>query len=110
GVPPKQLKTARDMTLVSGNWSDFEKHRDAALVGQALASRRGLKVGQKFSVAEVTVVVEGIFTAANAAEENFLYTDLEVLQRTRGLNSVGVVTQFEVRLREGADPRTLCRT
>jgi putative ABC transport system permease protein len=109
GVPPKQLKTARDLNVVSGSWSEFEKHRDAALVGQALASRRGLSAGQKFSVGEVTVVVAGIFTATNAAEENFLYTDLEFLQRTRGLNSVGVVTQFEVRLREGADPRTLCR-
>ncbi len=109
GVPPKKLKTARDLKLVSGSWSEFETHRDAALVGQALASRRGLVVGRKFSVGEVTVQVAGVFTAATASEENFLYTDLEFLQRTRGLNSVGTVTQFEVRLSEAADPRTLCR-
>jgi putative ABC transport system permease protein len=109
GVPPNQLKKAREMAVVSGSWSEFEKHRDASLVGRALASRRGLSVGQKFSVGEVTVTIAGIFTASSPAEENFLYTDLEFLQRTRGLNSVGVVTQFEVRLREGADPRTLCR-
>ena len=47
----------------------------------------------------------GVFAADNPAEENVLYTHLEFLQRTRGLNSVGTVTQFEVRLADGADPR-----
>ncbi len=110
GVPSEKLRSARDVKLVSGSWTEFEKHRDAALVGQAIASRRGLSAGQKFSVGEVTVTVAGIFTAASASEENVLYTNLEFLQRTRGLNSVGTVTQFEVRLTESADPRTLCRT
>src|SRR5438270_78430 len=109
GIPPEKLKTARDLKLVTGAWSSFERQRDAAVVGQALARRRGLSVGQKFSVGEVTVTVAGIYTAAHPAEENFLYTHLEFLQRARGLNSVGMVTQFEVRLADGADVGATCR-
>jgi putative ABC transport system permease protein len=103
GVPPAKLRTARDLKLVAGAWSEFETVRDAAVVGQALARRRGLNLGQRFSIGEVTVKVAGIYTASQPAEENFLYTGLEFLQRTRGLNSVGTVTQFEVLLAPGAD-------
>jgi len=109
GIPPEKLRTARDLTLVSGDWGEFEKRRDAAVVGHALARRRGLSVGQRFSIGEVTVVIAGIFTADSAAEESFLYTHLEFLQRTRGLHSVGTVTQLEVRLAEGADSQAVCR-
>jgi len=110
GIPPKKLKTARELTLTSGSWSEFESRRDAALVGQALAKRRGLSASQKFSIGEVTVTVAGVFTSVRTSEENYLYTHLEFLQRTRGLNSVGTVTQFEVRLAEGADAQAVCRT
>jgi putative ABC transport system permease protein len=104
GVPPDKLRTIRDLQLISGGWDDFEQRRDAALVGRALAKRRGLQIGQRFSIGEVTVTVAGIYTTPKASEENFLYTHLEFLQRTRGLNSVGTVTQFEVALAEGANP------
>jgi putative ABC transport system permease protein len=110
GIPPAKLKTARDLHLINGSWSDFEGRSDAALVGQDLARRRGLNVGRKFSIGEVTVTVAGVFTAASAGEENFLYTHLDFLQRTRGLNSVGTVTQFEVRLKDGADADAVCRS
>jgi putative ABC transport system permease protein len=109
GLPPEKLRTARDLTLVAGDWDEFERRRDAALVGRALAARRGLGAGQRFSIGEVTVTVAGVFTAADPAEENFLYTHLEFLQRTRGLNSVGTVTQFEVRLAEAADAQAVAR-
>jgi putative ABC transport system permease protein len=110
GLPPEKLRTARDLTIISGDWGEFERRQDAALVGRALAQRRGLGVGQKFSIGEVTVTVAGVFTAASPAEENFLYTHLDFLQRTRGLNSVGTVTQFEVRLAEEADAQAVART
>src|SRR5207247_412159 len=109
GVPPDKLRTARDLKIVAGDWESFEKRRDAALVGQALARRRGLSVGQRFSIGEVTVMIAGIFTAGSAAEESYLYTHLEFLQRTRGLSSVGTVTQLEVRLADGADAQAVCR-
>jgi putative ABC transport system permease protein len=103
GVPPDKLRSARDLRVVAGSWGEFEGRRDAALVGRALARRRGLGVGDKFSIGQVTVTVAGVFTAASPAEENFLYTHLEFLQRTRGLHAVGTVTQFEVLLADGAD-------
>jgi len=109
GMPPEKLKVARDLKLLEGDWADFEKHRDAALVGRNLARRRGLKIGQRFSIGQVTVAVAGVFGAANAAEENFLYTHLDFLQYTRGLNSVGTVTQFEVLLADNADPDAVGR-
>src|SRR5262249_50030556 len=87
GLPPERLRSARDLHLVSGSWDDFEQHRDAALVGQAVARRRGITTGQRFSIGELTVSVAGIFQAA-PVEENFIYTQLEFLQRTRGLNAV----------------------
>jgi len=108
GVPPEKLRSARDLRLVSGSWDEFRGRRDAALVGQAVARRRGLSVGQRFSIGELTVTVAGIFQAA-PAEENFVYTQLEFLQRTRGLRAVGTVTQFEVRLNEDADVDAVAR-
>lgn len=109
GLPAEKLRLTRELTLTDGDWATFESRQDAALVGQALARRRGLKVGQRFSIGEVTVTIAGIYTAA-ATEENFLYTHLDFIQRARGLNSVGVVTQFEVRLTEGVDAQAVCRT
>jgi putative ABC transport system permease protein len=101
GMPPAKLRTARTFQLVAGDWSDFEKRQDASLVGSALAHRRGLAVGQKFSVGEATVWVAGVFRSADPAEDNYLYCHLDFLQRTPGLHSVGLVTQFEVQLQEG---------
>ncbi|MFL5339062.1 MAG: ABC transporter permease, partial [Gemmataceae bacterium] len=110
GLPPEKLRSARDLTLVTGDWGEFERHRDSAVVGQAVARRRGLQVGQRFSIGEVTVTVAGIYTASQPAEENFFYTHLEFLQRTRGLNAVGTVTQFEVRLTDAANAQSTGRS
>jgi putative ABC transport system permease protein len=109
GVPAEKLRAIRNLKLILGDWGEFERRTDAAVVGQALAQRRNLEVGKKFSVGEVTVTVVGLFTAPTTAEENFLYTHLEFLQRTRGLNAVGTATQIEVRLEEGADPDAVAR-
>ncbi|PHS11191.1 MAG: ABC transporter substrate-binding protein [Blastopirellula sp.] len=104
GVPPKKLQNVRDFKLTSGNWVDFEGHQDAAVVGQAVANRRSIKVGDKFSIGELSVNVAGIFTSNNPAEENYIYSHLEFLQRGKGMNLVGTVTQIEVLLNNGVDP------
>lgn len=109
GVPPELLREHRNLRLVSGAWDDFERHRDAALVGRAVAKRRSLSPGQKFSIGDVTVTVAGVYESPESAEENFLYTHLEFLQRTHGLDAVATVTQFEVRLADGADPWAVSR-
>jgi putative ABC transport system permease protein len=107
GMPPAKLRTARDLTLLSGSWSEFESRTDAAVVGQAVANRRRLKVGERFTIGEVSVSVVGIFRSQVPAEDSYIYTHLDFLQRARGKSSVGTVTQLEVHLNEGADPDRL---
>lgn len=104
GTLADKIRQFRDFELVDGSWSQFEEHQDAAIVGQALASRRGINVGDKFSIGDVTVAIAGIFISSNRSEEDYVYTHLDFLQRTRGLDLVGTVTQQEVWLEDSADP------
>lgn len=109
GIPPQQLRRARGFELISGNWAEFEQHQDAAVVGRAVAGRRGLTTGDRFSIGELSVTVAGIYTSDDPAEENYIYSHLEFLQRSKGMNLVGTVTQFEVLLHEGVDPAAKCQ-
>lgn len=109
GIPPQKLRKARDFELASGSWTDFEEHQDAAVVGQAVAKRRGLLVGEPFRIGDLSVNVAGIFTSADPAEENYIYSHLDFLQRSKGLNLVGTVTQIEVLLNEGVDSIAKCQ-
>ena len=109
GLPADKLRSVRSITLQDGDWSPFERQRDAALVGRAVAQRRKLSVGQKFSIGALTVTVAGIFSSSVPAEESMIYTHLEFLQRTRGLNSVGTATQIEVLLDESTDAHAACK-
>lgn len=104
GAPAGKLQAARDFRLVSGDWNAFTMRRDAALVGRNVARRRKLTTGKQFSIGDISVHVAGIFESEIAAEENLIYTNLEFLQYTRGLNTAGVVTLHEVRLDATADP------
>ena len=109
GVPPAKLRIARDFELTSGNWSEFEQHQDAAVVGRAVASRRGISVGDKFSIGDLSVNVAGIYKSNDPAEENYIYSHVEFLQRSKGVNLVGTVTQLEILLNEGVDPVSKCK-
>jgi putative ABC transport system permease protein len=104
GAPPQQLQVSRDLKLLSGNWSAFESQSDAAILGRNIAQRRGLKVGDQFSIGDLNVKVAGIFSSPVPAEESLIYTSLKFLQYTRDLDAAGLVTQHEVRLQEHADP------
>ena len=104
GVPPEKLRPARDFALADGSWAEFEKHQDAAVIGRAVAARRDLAVGNKFSIGDLSVNVAGIFESSDPAEENYIYSHLEFLQRSKGKNLVGTVTQLEILLAEGVDP------
>jgi putative ABC transport system permease protein len=108
GLPAEKLPRIREFRMVEGQWSAFQRHRDAALVGTAVARRRGITAGDKFSIGKITVSVAGVFACDDPAEENYIYTHLEFLQRGQGRNRVGVVTQFEILLEEGCDPLAKC--
>lgn len=103
GMATDLLKKWRKLELQSGNWETFARQDDAALVGSAVAGRRKLKAGDKFTIGDITVVVAGVFSADNAADEGLIYTHLDFLQRARGLSDVGMVTQIEVHLNDGAN-------
>lgn len=108
GVPPEKLRKARDFELDSGTWAEFEAHQDAAVVGRAVAARRAISVGDKFSIGSLSVNVAGVFSSDDPAEENYIYSHLEFLQRGKGTNLVGTVTQLEILLHEGVDPVAKC--
>ncbi len=111
GVPPKKLQIARpDFKMLNGSWAEFEKNQDSAVMGRAVANRRMVEVGDKFSIGDLSVVVAGIFEADDPAEENYIYSHLDFLQRSKGMNLVGTVTQLEVLLNDSADADLVCRT
>lgn len=109
GLPAEKLRTVRDFTLLSGDSTQFEQHQDAALIGRAVAGRRSLSVGDKFSIGGLTVVVAGVYSSQDPAEENYIYCHLGFLQRARGSNLVGTVTQHEVLLAPGIDALAKCQ-
>jgi len=104
GLPADKLQEVRNIKLQSGDWGSYRKLDDGALVGRTVAARRNLNAGDKFTIGGVSVMVAGVFTSSNAADENVIYTHLAFLQRARGASDVGTVTQLEVRLAPEADP------
>jgi len=109
GTHAEQVRKVRDFELVSGSWEEFEANQDTAIVGQALVGRRARNIGQdidvgdKLTIGDVTVTIAGIYTSENRAEEDYVYCHLDFLQRTRGTDLVGTVTQHEVFLEPAAE-------
>jgi putative ABC transport system permease protein len=93
---------------VSGSWGEFEQHQGAAVVGRAVANRRDIGVGDRFTIGDLSVTVAGIYSSADPAEEDYIYSHLEFLQRGKGRDLVGTVTQLEVLLDDGVDPLAKC--
>jgi putative ABC transport system permease protein len=102
GVPPERLAKVRRLQFLDGNWDAFVKRTDGgAIIGRKLAERRGITVGKPFSIAGVTVNVEGIFTSDEKVEENLVYTHLPFLlkQQPGELQDLSV-TMYEVHAAE----------
>jgi putative ABC transport system permease protein len=110
GVPPDSVTDGRSpVTMVSGSIADFKKRRDGALVGSRLASRRNLKVGDRYQIGNVAVGVSGIFTSTIPGDDNMAYVNLEYLQRAAGVDSLGHVTEFNVTVNDPKKAETLSR-
>jgi len=98
GVDPKLLPAVRpNLALVAGDWAAFQARTDAALVGRRVAERRGLRPGQSFTVAGVTVQVAGVFASDGTGEENVIYTHLNLLSNPAAHHACHA-TLFEVQV------------
>ena len=104
GADPQKIQDTRPITLTAGGWQQFASRRDAAIVGRNVAQRRSLKPGDQFSIGDISVKIAGVFESSVPSEENLIYTSLEFLQYTRGLDAAGLVTQHEVLLDSDAQP------
>jgi putative ABC transport system permease protein len=104
GADPQQIRAYRPLRLQQGTWDAFTTRQDGALVGRSVARRRGLSVGDQFSLGDLSVHVAGIFASAVPSEENLIYTSLRYLQYSAGGEAAGLVTQHEVMLTAEADP------
>lgn len=103
GVPPGLLRRfAPEIAIISGSEADWLKRDDGALLGEVFARRRGLSPGDRFDAAGVTVTVAGILRSPNAQDNNVAYVHLPFLQQASRAG-LGVVTQFNVRVRDGSD-------
>ncbi len=110
GVPVEQFAETDGLKLeiLSGDIQTWVKRRDAALIGEDLATRRGLTVGSSFQAAGLQAYVAGIFRSDNIQDQSVAYVNLRYLQQTRGdkggEGELGVVTQFRVNV---DDPKSL---
>src|SRR5688500_12993463 len=106
GVPEKAFveRYVKDLKLLDGSIEQWRSRTDASLLGETLATRRGLKVGDRFDAAGVTTYVAGIVRSDEPQDQNVGYVHLQFLQRATGDRKLGVVTQFNVKV---DDPKNL---
>ena len=103
GVPEDLLrKFAPEIEIIAGSEDSWRKRDDAALLGEVFARRRGLKPGDQFDAAGVTVSVSGIIRSPFPQDNNVAYVKLPFLQQA-SKSGLGVVTQFMVRVNSSAD-------
>ena len=93
----------QDVAVIEGSIEQWQRRSDAALLGEVLARRRGLKVGDRFDAAGVTAYVAGVIRSDEVQDKNVAYVHLDFLQQTTDKN-LGIVTQFNVTV---ADPALL---
>ncbi len=100
GVPSDLLrKFAPEITIIDGSEDAWQRRDDGALLGEIFARRRGLKSGDRFDAAGVTVTVSGIIRSPFAQDNNVAYVKLPFLQQASRAG-LGVVTQFNVRVND----------
>jgi putative ABC transport system permease protein len=106
GVRPPEFAAGEGQRLhiLDGSLDGWLRRGDAARVGATLAQRRGFRVGDRFESTGITVTVAGIFESDEPQDRNVAYVPLEFLQRAPGIDQVGIVTQFNVRV---DDPENL---
>ena len=97
GIPLDEFLSVKrgDLDIIDGSIEQWQHRSDAALLGETLARRRGLKVGDRFDAAGVTAYVAGIIRSQEVQDQNVAYVHLDFLQQTVD-KKLGTVTQFNV--------------
>ncbi|HZW10496.1 MAG TPA: FtsX-like permease family protein [Phycisphaerales bacterium] len=103
GVPKDRFLADRrdDLEVVSGSIEEWQRRTDASLIGETLASRRGLRPGMTFDAAGITTYVAGIIRSDDPQDQNVAYTSLEFVQLA-GRDQLGLVTQFNVKVSDAS--------
>ena len=102
GVPEEAFLEAfaPNLELVAGSFAEWRRRSDSALLGETLATRRGLAVGDRFQAAGVTAYVAGVIRSSEPQDQNVAYVHLDFLQYASGSRAGGIVTQFNVQVTE----------
>ena len=105
GVPAEKFddKMRAQLRVVSGSMDEWARRSDAALVGATLAQRRKLKVGDKFDANGVVASVAAIVASDEVQDQNTAYVHLDFLQRSAAIKSIGIVTEFLVKVDDPKD-------
>ena len=101
GIPNDDLEGALSggWDVTDGSIAQWRSRGDAALVGEALAARRGVSVGDRFTAAGVSVFIAGILASDAPQDRNVAYVHLPFLQESiRRGGTGGTVTQFNVKV------------
>jgi putative ABC transport system permease protein len=100
GVPRDSFLEAYapEIDVLSGSVEDWSRRSDAALLGETLANRRGLRAGDRFEAAGITVYVAGVIRSDEPQDQNVAYVHLDFLQYASGSRAGGIVTQFNVKV------------
>jgi len=101
GVERDPLDQIYNFEMLEGNLAAWKGRSDAAVVGERLANRRGLRVGERVRLGEIDVHVAGILRSSTAGLDNLAFVHLDQLALAR--DRQGAATQFLVRLEDGAD-------
>jgi len=110
GVPKDDISfaLAKDGIISDGSIESWKQRGDSAIVGSSLAKRRGMKVGDRFKAAGITVFIAAIQETSKAQDRNVALVHLPFLQEAARKGGTGtIVTQFNVQV---DDPEMLQST
>lgn len=105
GVTAGNLDQLYELETLAGSIGAWKQKGDAALVGERLAARRQLQVGQRVRLGEVDVEVAGIVRSNTAGVANLAFVHLDQLALAR--ERQGAATQFLIKMAPGADETTV---
>jgi len=103
GIPEDELEAAlsKGWDISDGSMAQWKSRGDAAVIGEALAARRNVRVGDRFTAAGLSVYVAGILESDAPQDRNVAYVHLPFLQESmRKGGTGGTVTQFNVKVKD----------